>query len=337
MDIERLHGGTCAPPFPIYDDLVARFLAAHPPGQPLTSASRDPAIAHALATCAGYSYSDTKTVASTMAGLGMGGGACVRVAQVVDSMFIFSTAYMVQSKCGRVVVLCYRGTEATNLGNWLGNADVGPDAVALSGEQAGFHSGFYRNLRITRRIVIEELKHAIEGRSLADPSQRVEHPMEALYLTGHSLGGAMAVLFAVSTAATADTKVIAERVRAVYTYGQPMALAEPVTKLAREVGQKVFRHVMSRDVIPALPPAQSGKFTHVGHEYVHADGEWHPAATPVSQLRNMREISGSVLLSVFATPKRSATSRYALGDHGPHRYINALRPADRITEFGDWS
>ncbi|MFL5563162.1 MAG: lipase family protein [Gemmatimonadaceae bacterium] len=336
MDIERLHAGTCAPPFPIYDDLVPRFLAAHAGGQSSTSASRDAAIAHALATCAGYSYSDTKTVASMMAALGLGGGACVRVAQTVDAMFVFSTAFLVQSKCGRVVVLCYRGTEPTNLGNWFGNADVGPDEVALAGEQAGFHSGFYRNVRTTRRIVIEELNRAIEGRSLADPTQRVEHPMEALYLTGHSLGGAMAVLFAISTRANHDTKAIADRLRAVYTFGQPMALAQPLTNFAREVGQRVFRHVMGRDIIPALPPAQSGDFAHVGHEYVHADGEWHPAGTPVSQLKNMRDIPGS-LLSVFATPKRAASARYALGDHGPHRYIGALRPEGRITEFGDWS
>ena len=336
MDIERLRGGTCAPPFPIHDDLVARFLAAHPPKQTPTIASRDPVIAHVLGTCAGYAYADLKTVASTMAALGIAGGACVRVAQVVDAMFVFSTAYLVQSECGRVVVACYRGTEPTNLGNWFGNADVGPDAVTLAGEQAGFHSGFYRNLRMTRRVVIEELSHAIDGRSLADPSKRVEHPMEALYLTGHSLGGAMAVLFAVSTAANAETAAIAERLRAVYTFGQPMALAKPLPSVATTVGQRVFRHVMARDMIPALPPAQSGSFTHIGHEYVHADGEWHGAETPVTQLKSIRELS-STLLSAIASPKPSTSSRYALGDHGPHRYIGALRPADRITEFGDRS
>jgi hypothetical protein len=89
-------------------------------------------------------------------------------------------------------------------------------------------------------------------------------------------------------------------------------------------------------VVPALPPAQSGRFTHIGHEYVHADGEWHPASTPITQLKNMRDIPGS-LLAAFTTPKRSASARYALGDHGPHRYIGALRPPDRVTEFGDRS
>jgi hypothetical protein len=335
MDIERLQSGTCAPPFPIYDDLVARFLGAHTPGRASTSASRDPALAHVLATCSGYSYADTKTVASTMAAVGLGGGGCVRVAQTVDAMFVFSTAFLVQSRCGRVVVLCYRGTEPTNLGNWFGNADVGPDPVALAGEPAAFHSGFYRNVRTTRRIVIEELNHAIEGRSLADPSQRVEHPLEALYLTGHSLGGAMAVLFAISAAGNPDTGAIADRLRAVYTFGQPMALAEPLTRLARDVGGRV-RHVMTRDVIPALPPAQSGSFAHIGHEYMNTGGEWRESGAPVAQLKNIRDVSGS-LLSVFATPKRAASARYALGDHGPHRYISALRPADRITEFGDRS
>lgn len=336
MDIERLRGGRCAPPFPIYDDLVARLIAAHPPNAASSIASRDAAIAHVLATCAGYAYADLKTVASTMAALGLADGAAVRVAQVVDAMFVFSTAYLVQSECGRVVVLCYRGTEPTNLGNWFGNADVGPDAVALAGEEAGFHSGFYRNLRMTRRVVIEELNHAIEGRSLADPSRRVDHPLEALYLTGHSLGGAMAVLFAISTAADPDSAAIAERLRAVYTFGQPMALAQPVPTVASKVGARVFRHIMVRDMIPALPPAPSGKFAHVGHEYVHADGEWHEAETPVTQLKSIRDLS-STLLSAIAPAKQSASSRYALGDHGPHRYIGALRPADRITEFGDRS
>ena len=88
MDIERLHGGRCAPPFPIYDDLVARFIAGHPAGTTSSVASRDAAIAHVLATCAGYAYADLKTVTSTMAALGLGGGAAVRVAQVVDAMFV---------------------------------------------------------------------------------------------------------------------------------------------------------------------------------------------------------------------------------------------------------
>jgi len=44
--------------------------------------------------------------------LGFDRPVCVRITQIVDAMFIFSTAYLVQSRCGRVVILCYRGTES---------------------------------------------------------------------------------------------------------------------------------------------------------------------------------------------------------------------------------
>lgn len=41
------------------------------------------------------------------------------------------------------------------------------------------------------------------------------------------------------------------------------------------------------------------------------------------------------LLSFFATEERRADFRYALGEHGPHQYVSALRPSDRVSEFGD--
>ncbi|HEX5831254.1 MAG TPA: hypothetical protein VFY16_09760 [Gemmatimonadaceae bacterium] len=48
----------------------------------------------------------------------------------------------------------------------------------------------------------------------------------------------------------------------------------------------------------------------------------------------MREIPRS-LLTFFATGKRRGSARYAARMHGPHHYITALRPVDRVTEFGD--
>jgi hypothetical protein len=335
MRIERLEGGGCHSPFPVHDGLIARLLAAHAADAAPRPDPRDATVAHVLAACAGYAYADAKTVAMTMTRLGYEQGACVSIQQTVDAMFVFSTAFLIQSRCGRVVILCYRGTEPATLGNWLGDADIGPDVVTFGRERLVVHAGFYRNVRVTRWAVMQELAQALEGRSLLDPSRRVEHPLEALYVTGHSLGGAMAMLFALSLAGSAEDGGLAERLRAVYTYGQPMALVEPIPKIAEQAGTHLFRHILARDVVPALPPAQWGRFVHIGHEYRYADGAWRRAETPVPPLRHVREIPRS-LLGFFMPGRRAESARWAARDHGPHHYIAALRPAGRVTEFGDW-
>jgi hypothetical protein len=330
MNTERVTGGSCSDPFPVYENLVEDLLAAHM----REDDDRNQTVAHALGTCAGYSYSDAQTVATIMTRLGLEANACVRIAQTVDAMFIFSTAYLVQSRCGRVVILCYRGTEPSNLGNWLGDADVGSDSMTFGKELLRVHSGFYRNVRATRIQVLDELKAALAGESLLHRDTNVEYPMQALYVAGHSLGGAMAVLFALSVAGSEQHRAIAEKVRAVYTYGQPMTVSEPLPEIAGKVAQKVFRHVNARDLIPALPAVSWGHFAHFGHEYRYLNGEWQRSDTPVAQLENLREIPRS-LLAFFATPKRRGASRYTMAEHGPHHYISALRPKGRVTEFGD--
>jgi hypothetical protein len=334
MITERTIGGDCDHPFPLYPRLVETLAAAHP----RLPAERDGTVAHVLGTCAGYAYADTNTVAAMMVRLGFERHACVRISQTVDAMFIFSTAYLVQSRCGRVVILCYRGTELGNLGNWIGDAEVGSESSTLSlsdgTEKVRVHAGFHRNFRATLWEVLRELAIAAEGRSLADHAVRLEHPLEALYVTGHSLGGAMAALFALTVSANSVHQLLSDRLRAVYTFGQPMALAVPLPQAAHEVEQKLFRHVMPRDPVPALPPAQWGRFVHFGQEYRYVKGGWKRAEYPVEQLTSLREIPRSVL-AFFAPEKRRASWRYTLELHGPHQYIAALRPDDRVTEFGD--
>lgn len=331
MDSERRIGLPHGAPFPIHEDPTAALLAAHVPA----TATRDPTVAHVLATCAAYAYSDTATVATIAARLGFAANACVRLAQTVDAMLVFSTAYLIQSRCGRLAILCYRGTPPASLGSWAGDADVGAERMRLaSGDDVRVHAGYHRNVRATRFRVLEELQHALSGRSLADPAQAVEHPLEALYVTGHSLGGAMALLFALSLGAPGAEHAIAERLRAVYTFGQPMAIGGPVPRAVEALGHRLFRHVIVRDVVPALPPAAWGRFAHFGHEFRHIDGTWRRSEAPVAQLASARELAKS-LLGFVASEKRRAALRYDFAAHGPHRYLAALRPAGRLTEFGD--
>jgi hypothetical protein len=333
MDIERLQGTHCAPPFPIHAGLVDRLLAAHRGDVVVTGAGggeRDAVVAHVLGVLSGYSYSDAATVSLMMSRLGLGGSACVRIAQTVDAMLIFSTAFLVQSACGRVVILCYRGTEPTNIGNWLADADVGPEAIRFGGDTLSVHAGFYRNLRATRWPVLEALELARSGRSLADPETPVEHPLEAFYVTGHSLGGAMAILFGLSLSG----HPLAELLRAVYTFGQPLVIGEGSSAVTARLADRLFRHVLPRDLVPGLPAERWGRLAHFGHEYRWSEGDWRRAQAPTPQFKGLGVIPRS-LLAFFGGAKRRRKSRYSLTEHGPHQYLARLRPAGKITEFGD--
>ncbi len=334
MNVERRLAPACELPFPVYGDLVERLLATHQPNAGKRDDAPDPTVAHTLATCAGYAYADLETMATMAARLGLPGSGCVRVSAAVDAMFVFSTAYLLQSRCGRVVVLCYRGTEPTNLAQWLGDADTAVEMMRLDAASVGMHAGFARNMRTTRWAVTRELTLALNGRSLGDPAEAVAHPMEALFVTGHSLGGAMAALFALSVAGSHELAQLDERLRAVYTFGQPMALADPLPGLAHVVGERLFRHVMARDIIPALPPRRWGSFAHFGHELHFAEGRWERVMVPTAQVDSMREIPRS-LVALIAPAKHRAASRFSIAEHGPHHYIAALRPKDRVTEHGD--
>jgi hypothetical protein len=240
----------------------------------------------------------------------------------------------VQSRCGRVVILSYRGTEPANFANWLADAEIGSASLTLGGESLSVHSGFLRNVRATQLGVIDELRRALRGESLANPGERLEHAMEALYVTGHSLGGAMAVLLPLVMAGNGEQMAVAQRLRAVYTFGQPLTAGEPLPADARGVAARVFRHVNAGDIVPSLPPAAWGRFAHFGHEYRYASGAWTSSATPVAQLAHVREIPRA-MAAFFGTAKARNTARYSMTEHGPHRYLAALRPKGRVTEFGD--
>jgi hypothetical protein len=348
--------------FPVYPHLVDHLLTVkeHP----------DPIIEHVLATCAGYAYSDAETLSTIMARMGMKDNQCRMIQTTAEPMFICSTAFLIQSADGRVAILCYRGTEPRNFINWLTDWDVEPERIGyqFADPCAGVHGGFYRNVRATRYEVMQALRRALEGESLrgALNGERDHEPgrLEALYITGHSLGGAMAALMAIMLQHERKYEEIAELLNAgaVYTFGQPM-IGDPSLAAACEkhpfLREKVIRYVYDNDVVPHLPPRTSGAYKHFGRErhyriphlkenawswlrylgcaYRPRQGEWHDKKYPTQQMPNAL---GAVLgISAFAA-RRSQVLRalpvvYSYEDHLPHHYISALTPYGALNEFGD--
>ena len=164
------------------------------------------------------------------------------------------------------------------------------------------------------------------------PPGRAEVPVEAAvnpelhgsirhHVCGHSLGGAMAMLFALKLASDVHHRAVAGRVRAVYSFGQPLTVLMPLPPGIEASHRNVFRHVLLQDPIPALPAGTWGPFVHLGQEFRFVDGEWRRSAVPVDQLPNMRQVPRIVLSFLetagrreayqYAFSKRSTTSRHS--------------------------
>ncbi|MFA5520228.1 MAG: lipase family protein [Castellaniella sp.] len=339
MNITRVIAAPTDRPFPVHDGLPERLLTAHDPALP-AAGERDATLAHVLGLCAGYAYADAPTVSTMMARAGLAGNACAQLTQVVDAMFIYASASLVQSACGRVLIIAYRGTELAALGSWLGDLDCGREYLALRTHDGAIetprvHAGFHRNFRALHWEVEQALSLALQGRSLADPGQDLAHPLQALFVTGHSLGAAMAELFALKLARQGANAAVVSRLRAVYTFGGPMVIGDPFpAQTAARAGARLYRHVIPADPVPALPAAAWGHFAHFGQEYRHADGQWQRVSQATTQLERVRELPRAMLAALRGEKQRAA-QRYSIAAHGPHQYLAALRPPGRASEFGD--
>lgn len=332
-------------PNPVYPDLAQRLVT--------TTAVPDDDIRFVLGVCSAYAYGDTNTMATIMDRLGLKRNRCRMISEYVDALFLTSTAYLIQSQDGRVAILCYRGTPPTSVITWLTDFEVEAIKIrvpAPSGTAFGaVHAGFYRNVRSTRFKIVELLEHAIDGRSVLGDAQSLEDErpecgLEALFVTGHSLGGASAALLAALLVAEPRRYgQILERLRAVYTYGSMMigdrAFADACNDDAF-LREKVVRYVYANDVVTQYPAKASGSFKHFGREYRYTPagkkGRWRHGR-PRTQLRSVVQLVTApfaILAKIFRLT-RHIPFHASLSDHLPQYYIDALAPDALRSEFGD--
>lgn len=270
---------TDASSFPVYPDLVERLVEAKQHPDP------DGVLPHVMATCSAYAYAgfqqggDPDTVAMIMARLGLDENDTRVFEQRVDALYIASAAYLVQDKDRRVAILCYRGTQPEDIISILTDADVRPEmlSVELEGRRHEVHAGFYRNVRATRHLVIAALERALRGESVNPAEHGTKGDgLEALYLTGHSLGAAMAAIMAVTLVHEPRYRHLAEKLKGVYTFGQPMVGGPDLARACEDtpgpdgthvLRDRLLRYIFDRDVVPALPPRPVGPYAPFGREF----------------------------------------------------------------------
>jgi hypothetical protein len=319
--------------FPVYqpDDLLKALLL--PSGHP------DDTVAHLLAVCSAYAYSDADTLSMVMARMGLEENHCREISRSVDAMLIRSTAFVVHSRDRSVAIVCFRGTPPLNFLSYLINATTDAEKIATAGEDnLTVHAGFYRNVRINRPEVIWALDSALDNKAKPPSMSR----LKALYFTGHSLGGAMAALMAAMVVMTEKGPYadIRDKLKGVYTFGQPM-LGSP--NFARAAGRAFesaeipyIRYVYDHDVVPHLPPKDSDDFQHFGQEYHYQGaGRWKEGAA-AGQMRTLLGLPVALLAFVAHKVRwlREVPLPFSFEDHGPWQYLTALTPPGK-NEFGD--
>ena len=137
-------------------------------------------------------------------------------------------------------VLVFRGTSGP-LSNWFFNFNAAPAVWPTGGR---VHMGF-------KTLFLQAWQE------IADELQRVRKP---LFYTGHSLGGALAILAAAFLPP-----------QAVYTFGAPRVGDADFVAALKAV--RIFQVVNPNDVVTTLPPM--GKWLRLQHA-----GEIHPNASP---------------------------------------------------------
>ena len=189
-----------------------------------------------------YETDEPKKISDILTSFGLTlveGGVVVRESKTV--LPVASTHCFVASHPNAVIV-AFAGTDPISLANWVSDFDAHLD------KDTGTAEGY----RVAADVVWPDLKRLL-GKSVP--------PGGKIFVTGHSLGGALAVLIAEHI----DTELRDDMVvEAVYTFGMPRVGDQAFADLYNaRLGQRTYRLVHGEDIVPTVAPSEL-QFRHLG-------------------------------------------------------------------------
>ncbi len=155
------------------------------------------------------------------------------------------------------IIIAFAGTDPLVVADWISDFDI---AITASGTAKGF------------AVAAQAAAAKIDAVLATLP------PDKPIFVTGHSLGGALAVLDA--------QRIGPGRVRAVYTFGMPRTGSpEFAARYDQALGTRTYRLVHGNDLVPTVAPAKFG-FRHVGRHL-------HCARQAKFDARSLSAVAGS--------------------------------------------
>ena len=192
--------------------------------------------------------------------------------------------------------IVFRGTN--ELVDWLDNINAFP-TKELFGE---FHRGFWNSVEDVWQTINEQFRCLQEKKRLP------------LFITGHSLGGAMATI--------AAARLIHEDkpLTSVYTFGQPRALSRETAQIFNvECKSRFFRFHNNNDIVTRVPARLMG-YSHVGsYMYISEKGGIYPKVG--LWFRFMDQVDG-----IINDIKEKGID--AIKDHDIDQYLKAIEKWD---------
>lgn len=265
-------------PKPIALDAAARA--------PTWRAAYSDRTAALMAAMAEYAYEPPDVIDLLAAPSGL------RVVGSFDAYGLFAALLVAP---GQMAVLEFRGTDC--LADW--GLDLDAARVAMPGHpHVHVHAGFWSAWR--------SMAPAVEALLAAHVP-----PDLGLYITGHSLGGALAQLAAMELAR--DT------LAGVYTFGSPRVATEGFDEAVKAPH---YRVVNAWDLVPSVPPAFPGGFAHAG------DPRLLVGETPTAALRRDRGLLARTLADAWSLAVWPAT--HDLTSVDDHMIWNYRRKLDGI-------
>lgn len=273
------------------------------------------------AQAAAWSYSKGETLQARLTRLGMKIDLCKAFHVQNSGLFLDAHAFLSADYDSKIAILSFRGTEVATGTNIDLLADMAVDPVAFNeSPHWRVHGGFYSNLHsVWHRILVQ--------------MEEILPKIDYLYFTGHSLGGALAVLAAAELYLDQDGKqpasytALREKFCGLYTFGQPMVGNERFAdECEKQFGHLTYRHVYHKDLIAVLPPKTSGEFCHFGQEFhVSKENTWERTDHESKQVNTLLlslPLAGLALLAKHFPWSKRLPTPHSLGDHLPYYYLD---------------